>query len=397
MSKVVNTINAFLATDYNGAVVDYSKQQIASTWNGPNFSDCDVGVNGNTISCGAHQRLRVTPVSLEFNKSLLTVINRGNNTFFVRNFVANTLTPIRLRFGNVSCVGTDGATANQIPNSLVEYINNALAETGNPLWGNGGGFHAAVVSNNSVLVTGNEINPTTNYIGNIFFEAIPANSDIVFIRDTTQSNGFSSFNSSAHQLMGGFLNEVRFSAYPPPAVEINALHMAGTAGIITPTLNLLLRPPCLMPLDHIYLRSRSLLPNGLAQMANGANLSSGCIQTDIICRIPYNSNTNNALAGRGGMNFNEIGTTYPSDSPPNVISAYSGDGSQWMWNNQNGKEFSFFCPTNTITSIGFSLTNFQGTSLYDLSGVLGGSGPQNFKILKNGYGVFFNLKFDILE
>lgn len=86
-----------------------------------------------------------------------------------------------------------------------------------------------------------------------------------------------------------------------------------------------------MPLDHIYLRSRSLLPNGLAQMANGTNLSSGCIQTDIICRIPYNANINNALAGRGGMNFNEIGTTYPSTSPPNVISAYSGDGSQWMW------------------------------------------------------------------
>jgi hypothetical protein len=153
------------------------------------------------------------------------------------------------------------------------------------------------------------------------------------------------------------------------------------------------RPPYIAPLDHIYLRSRSLLPNGLAQMVNNANINSGLIQTDIICRIPYNEGVNYALAGDGGFTFQKPnGSTVYA---PNVTSGYSGDHSQWQWKNQSGKDFSFFVPSNVISQIQFELTNFQGTPLTDLTTYEGASAT--FLLRKNGYGIFLGLRFDVLE
>lgn len=385
MSKVINTTNCFLQTDYNGEVDDYTNNSVQAGWAGNNYDNFRVEVSGMTLSCDSHQRIRATPMSIEFNKSLLPVVNKGNNVFFVVDdaVAPPTLTPITIPIGNVSCVGDGSAPTDQVINSLVRAINTGLTDS-NPAWAVGPGSFQCKVESGQVF-------PTRNYIGNLKFVNIPAGITIVCLRDTNYKNGDSVYNSSAHQLLGGLLNEVHFSANPPPALEINGLQ-AATKETIAGT-DYMGRAPYLAPLDHIYLRSRSLLPNGLSQFINGTNISSGLIQSDILCRIPWNEGMNYALAGNGGFNFtNPNAGTEP---PPNVLSGYSGDKSQWMWRNQSGRDFSFFCPSNIISQIQVELTNFQGTPLTELSDYLG-VGAQ-FPLRKNGYGIFVTLKFDILE
>ena len=127
-------------------------------------------------------------------------------------------------------------------------------------------------------------------------------------------------------------------------------------------------------------------------MVNGTNLSSGLIQSDIICRIPWNEGENYALAGYGGQNFNIIG----AQLPPNVASGYSGDLSQWKWKNQSGKDYSFFVPGNIVANIEVELTTFQGTPLTNFA-VNAFSDAGQFKLRNSGMGVFVTLRFDVLE
>ncbi len=335
-----------------------------------------VGVSGSTLSCQANQRIRCTPISIEFNKSFLPVVNEGNCTFFLVDFsvpTALTLTPITLNLGNVSCVGKEDTPPNQKPNSLCAKINNGLRNA-NSAWGQAGSFHVRVIN------TPTSSPYDSNFIGNLQFLNSPNDTYIVALRDTNFVEGHQ-FNSSAHNLLGLALNEVHFSGPIPTQSELAAL-APGADLSLTGSDTVCGRPPVLSPLDHVYLRSTSLLPNGLSQVLNG-NVSAGFIQSNILCRIPWNEGSNYALSNFGGLttNFEE-----------NIQSGYSGDLSQWMWKNQNGKEFSFFVPSNIITNIQLQLTTFQGTPLSQLGSYEVATGPP----LKGyGMGAFVTLRFDI--
>ena len=380
MSKVISTTNAFLQTDFNGYVENFKENAIQKGWNGNSFTSFQVEVSGMTLSCQANQRMRATPMSIEFNKSVLPVVNSSNNVFFVRDELAAppTLTPVTIPIGNVSCVGDGSVPTDQVPNSLAFAINKGL-NNANPAWGVAGNIHVTVEN-------GYTINDT-NLIGNIKFNN-GGPEDFICIRDTNFPEGQSVYNRSAHNLLGMLVNEVHFDL-PLTAFQINALYPCNFA--ISPTYEICGRPPVLSPIDHVYLRSRSLLPNGLAQALNGQNISTGMIQSDIVCRIPWNEGCNYANAGYAGQNFNKIGAEYP----PNVVSAYSGDLSQWQWKNQSGKDFSFFVPTNIISNIQVELTTFQGTPLSTLSNY--GLSSGNNVLKDNGIGAFVTLRFDVLE
>ena len=88
MSKVISTTNAFLQTDFNGYVENFQQNAIQKGWNGNSFTSFQVEVSGMTLSCQANQRMRATPMSIEFNKSVLPVVNSSNNVFFVRDTLA---------------------------------------------------------------------------------------------------------------------------------------------------------------------------------------------------------------------------------------------------------------------------------------------------------------------
>ncbi len=383
MSKVISTTNAFLQTDFNGYVENFQQNAIQKGWNGNSFTSFQVEVSGMTLSCQANQRMRATPMSIEFNKSVLPVVNLSNNVFFVRDTLATppTLTPVTIPIGNVSCVGDGSVPTDQVPNSLAFAINKGL-KNANPAWGVAGNIHVTVEN-------GYTINDT-NLIGNIKFNSggPGLTVDFICIRDTNFPEGQSVYNRSAHNLLGMLVNEVHFDL-PLTPFQINALYPCNFA--IAPTYEICGRPPVLSPIDHVYLRSRSLLPNGLAQALNGQNISTGMIQSDIVCRIPYNEGCNYANNGYAGQNFNKIGAEYP----PNVVSAYSGDLSQWQWKNQSGKDFSFFVPTNIISNIQVELTTFQGTPLSTLSNYGFATGTDVLK--DNGIGAFVTLRFDVLE
>ena len=389
MSKVVNTTNCFLQTDYNGEVDDYRNNSVQAGWGGNNDADFRVEVSGMTLSCEAHQRIRATPMAIEFNKSMLPVVNRGNYVFFLvdDSVVPTTLTAVTIPVGDVVCVSDGGYP---ILNSLMNVINKGL-EAVNPAWGQGGVSFSVAVEQSNVFNT-----PATlrNYVGHLKFRNTPAGVTPVCIRDTNFKNGVSVYNSSAHQLMGGLLNEVHFAGAVPTAAEI-----AGLGQMYSFTdpggEDYMGRPPYLSPLDHVYLRSSSLLPNGLGQILKGTNISSGLIQSNILCRIPWNEGDNSALAGYGGMTFSRLDNQPTAELPPNVLSGYSGDKSQWTWRNQSGRDFSFFVPSNIISQIQVELTNFQGTALTEL-GDFDGSNTA-YPLRKNGYGIFVTLKFDILE
>jgi len=386
MSKVISTTNCFLQTDFNGKVVDYKTTPASQqkSWVGNEFSKFQVNVSGATLACQAHQRIRATPMSIEFNKSWLTIVHPGNSVFFVKDRVANTLTPVEIPTGNVSCVGNGAAPGAQVINSLVNMVNTGLVNTGTPTWGTAAGLHCIVEET---------VTPGLfyNFIGNLKWINLPPNTEIVCIRDTNFQEGASVFNRSAHNLLGLLLNEVHFAAAVPTAVEIGNLTQGTNDATVTGGV-CCGRPPVLSPLDHVYLRSRSLLPNGLSQMLNGTNLSSGLIQSDIICRIPWNEGENYALAGYGGQNFNVIG----GQLPPNVASGYSGDLSQWKWKNQSGKDYSFFVPGNIIPNIEVELTTFQGTPITAFA-INAFSEAAPFELRNSGMGVFITLRFDVLE
>ena len=57
MSKVINTTNCFLQTDYNGEVDDYTNNSVQAGWAGNNYDNFRVEVSGMTLSCESHQRL----------------------------------------------------------------------------------------------------------------------------------------------------------------------------------------------------------------------------------------------------------------------------------------------------------------------------------------------------
>ncbi len=383
MSKVISTTNAFLQTDFNGYVENFKENAIQKGWSGNSFTSFQVQVSGMNLSCQANQRIRATPMSIEFNKSVLPVVNNSNNIFFVRDLLATppTLTPVEIPTGNVSCVGDGSVPTDQVPNSLVFAINKGL-NNANLAWGVAGGIHVTVENGYTVN--------DQNLIGNIKFNSGGPGLTVGFvcIRDTNFPEGQSIYNRSAHNLLGLLLNEVHFDL-PLTAPQINGLFPSTT--VTGPTYEMCGRPPVLSPIDHVYLRSRSLLPNGLAQALNGQNISTGMIQSDIVCRIPYNEGCNYANNGYAGQNFNKIGAEYP----PNVVSAYSGDLSQWQWKNQSGKDFSFFVPTNIISNIQVELTTFQGTPLSTLAPYTGASG--SFLLKDNGIGAFVTLRFDVLE
>lgn len=383
MSKVINTVNCFLQSDYNGRLVDYKTNSVQRGWSGNDFTSYQVEVSGMTLSCQANQRIRATPMSIEFNKSVIPVVNNSNNVFFVADLVASppTLTPVRIPQGNVSCVGDGSVPADQVKNSLVAALNQGL-NNANPSWGVAGNLH--------FVVEDDYYSPNvTNSMGNLKLDITTTALTIVCVRDTNFPEGQSIYNRSAHNLLGGLLNEVHFAGAVPTAAEIGNLVQAFP--ITSPNYEIAGRPPVLSPLDHVYLRSRSLLPNGLSQMVNSSNLSSGLIQSDIVCRIPWNEGCNYALAGYGGQNFNKINTQLP----PNVLSGYSGDLSQWQWKNQSGKDFSFFVPSNIVSNIQVELTTFQGTPIATLFGYMGAS--STFDLKDNGIGAFVTFRFDILE
>ena len=104
MSKVVNSVNAFVSSSYDGFVQGLN---ITPAYNGRNFTDFQVNVENQTISCAPHQKIRSTLKQLSFSKSFLKVVNEMNNCFFIRNDVANTLTPVYITISDVSCVGMD--------------------------------------------------------------------------------------------------------------------------------------------------------------------------------------------------------------------------------------------------------------------------------------------------
>ena len=382
MSKVVSTTNCFLQTDFNGYVQNFQNNSFERGWNGNSFTSFQVEISGMTLSCQANQRIRATPMAIEFNKSVLPIVNASNNVFFVRDILSSppTLTPVIIPEGNVSCVGDGNVPADQVTNSLVFAINKGL-NNANPAWGVAGNIHVTVED---------DYTTDENLIGNIKFNSGGAGFlvDFVCIRDTNFPEGSSVYNRSAHNLLGLLLNEVHFQL-PLTAAQITGLNPGAPA--TAPTYQICGRPPVLSPVDHVYLRSRSLLPNGLAQALKGSNINTGMIQSDIICRIPWNEGCNYANAGYGGQNFNKIGTQYP----PNVVSAYSGDLSQWQWKNQSGKDFSFFVPSNIVSNIQVELTTFQGTPLSSLSSYMGASA--SFLLKDNGIGAFITFRFDVLE
>ncbi len=272
-----------------------------------------------------------------------------------------------------------------MPNSLVAAINQGLVDSGNAGWGTQAGFHVTV-ENDFLNLPGF---PSNNFMGNLRFQNLPPNLDVLAIRDTNFQNGNSVFNSSAYQLMGLYLNEVHFLTGVPSVYEVQTLTLG--CPFSNPTTQIAGKMPYLSPIDHVYLRSNTLLPNGMAQQLSGQNISSGLVQSNIIARIPYNEGVNYALNGLGGLTY-VTGTG--GVQPPQTISAYSGDKSQWMWKNQYGKEYAFFVPGNIISNIQFELTNFQGTRLSALGLTAEGD---NAPLRKNGFGVFLALRFDILE
>ncbi len=377
MSKIVRTTSTFLQTDFNGYVQNFKNGTVDHGWAGNDYTNFQVEISGMTLSCEAHQRMRVTPMSVEFNKSVLPVVNLSNQTFFLidQNATPRTATPIIIPVGNVSCVGeNDPFAATAVSNSLVALINKALHQA-NGAWGLAGGLHVRVHEANFA--------DPANYTGNIEF----VNNtlfDIACIRDTNFQEG-TLYNSSAHNLMGLLLNEVHFAGATPTNSELGQIY-AGTVVSTSLPGDICGRPPVLTPLDHIYVRSRSLLPNGLAPILNGTNIGSGLIQSDIICRIPWNEGVNTTLAGYGGLTNNFT---------PNILSGYSYDTSQWMWKNQSGKDFSFFAPANVVSNIKIALTTFQGTPINQLGQYQGSS--DSFLLNNNGIGAFAVLKFDVLE
>ena len=235
MSKVISTTNAFLQTDFNGYVENFKENAIQKGWNGNSFTSFQVEVSGMTLSCQANQRMRATPMSIEFNKSVLPVVNSSNNVFFVRDTLAAppTLTPVTIPIGNVSCVGDGSVPTDQVPNSLAFAINKGL-NNANPAWGVAGNIHVTVEN-------GYTINDT-NLIGNIKFNSggPGLTVDFICIRDTNFPEGQSVYNRSAHNLLGMLVNEVHFDL-PLTAFQINALYPCNFA--IAPTYEICGRPP----------------------------------------------------------------------------------------------------------------------------------------------------------
>ena len=282
----------------------------------------------------------------------------------------------------------------------------------NPAWGGGASGTTQVQDVFQCVVVNNADNfPTVTYnlTGHLGFINLPENCDIVFVRDTSQpniiGNSPTGFNRTASFLMGGFLNECRLSS-PPTASEINALsatfvqqldceYKCGTAGNHTVTVNVLPYPPSLLPLRMIYVRSNSLLPNGIKNRVGSQTPS--LTTSNIIARIPFTlgDNQNQSLdMGLPGNPNKDPGTILP----PNVLSPYSTTKSMWNWSDNGSNQFSFFLPTNTLSLIKLSLTDEQGRNLYSFytESMSGGSGI-NESIGKNGQGIFATLKFEVLE
>ena len=420
MSKIVNSVNAFVSSSYDGYVQGLD---ITPAYNGNNFCDFQVNVENQTISCAPHQKIRCTLKDLSFSKSFLKIVNEMNNCFFVRNTSTNSLTPVLITLSDVVTVGMDIlCTTNgsgfrpQVINSLVEAINRGL-NAANPAWGvtTSGTTQVqdvfqCVVINNPSAAGGFPV--TYSFVGHLGFINLPTNSDIVFIRDTSKPNIIGNsptfFNRQAASLMGGFLNEIKFASGTPTTAEIAGLSTGGIAGNVDCTYhngaagthtvtvsNIMPYCPSLIPLRMIYVRSNSLLPNGIKN--NVGSSYQALTTSNIIARIPYTlgDNQNQSLdMGLPGNPNKDPGTQLP----PNVLSPYSTSKNMWNWTDNGSNQFSFFLPTNSLSLIKLSLTDEQGRNLYDFytDGISGGTGL-NPKIGKNGQGIFATLKFEVLE